>query len=62
MFIFCNNKIENNIFKHFKRLNDYIQEIIIEKKHENENYITEFIYQAKNFEKEYKKIEGRKEK
>ena len=62
MIIFCSNKIEDNIYKDFKRLNDYIQDILIEKKHENENYITEFIYQANNFEKEYNKIDGRKEK
>ena len=62
MIIFCSNVFEDNIFKDFKRLNDYVQDILIGKKHENEKYITEFIYQARNFEKEYRKIYGRKEK
>ena len=61
MIIFCSDKKEDNIFKYFKRLNNYVQDILIGKKNENELYITEFIHHAKNFEEEYKKIDGRKE-
>ena len=61
MSIFCSIAIEDNIFKYFKRLNDYINSVLIEKKHESESYINKFIYQAQNYEKEYKKLDGRNE-
>lgn len=61
MKIYCSTEIENNAFKYFKRLNDYINSILIDKNHEEENYIHKFIYQALNFEQEYKKLDGRNE-
>lgn len=61
MKIFCSTNFENNAFKHFKRLNDYINTILIDKNHEKESYIQKFIYQALNFEQEYKKLDGRNE-
>ena len=61
MKIFCSTEIGDNIFKNFKRLNDYINNILIDKNHEKESYIEKFIYQALNFEQEYKKLDGRNE-
>lgn len=61
MKIFCRDKIKNNIFKNYKRLGNYINELYINKKKENDNFIKKFIYQAKNFEDIYKEIDGRKE-
>ena len=61
MKIFCSTEIGDNIFKNFKRLNDYINNILIDKKKKKESYIEKFIYQALNFEQEYKKLDGRNE-
>ena len=60
MRIFCNDKIKNNIFKKYKRLKDYVNELYIKKK-ENESYIRKFIYVGKNYEEIYNEIDGRKE-
>ena len=59
MKIFCCENIENNIFKRFKRLNHYINEIKKNKK-ENDSYIEKFKSQANNFEENYLDIVGRK--
>ena len=60
MEIFCRDKVKNNIFKHYKRLNYYMNEFLNKKK-ENEKYIEKFIYQAKNYEEIYNNIDGRNE-
>lgn len=58
--IFCSGNDEENIFK-FKRLQYYIDNILIAEKHENENYILKFKEQAINYEEKYKELHGRKE-
>lgn len=60
MKIFCSNEIENNIYKDFKRLKNFVEDILINKENENENYIKSFIFQGEHFEDEYDKIKGRK--
>lgn len=62
MIIFCNDKKENDSYIHFKRLQDYIDNVLILKNHQNENYINKFKHQACNYEREYIKLDGRKEK
>jgi hypothetical protein len=62
MNIFCSNDlIDDEIFKHFKRLHNYINDVLINKKNQDELYISEFKYQALNYEKEYKALAGRNE-
>ena len=58
MYIFCSNIIEDNIFKHFKRLQNYINNTL---SNEDQLYIEKFKYQALNYEDEYKKLDGRYE-
>ena len=58
MNIFCSNIIQDNIFKHFKRLKDYIDN---ELSKEDQLYIEKFKYQALYYEDEYKEIKGRSE-
>ena len=58
MHIFCSNIIQDNIFKHFKRLKDYIDN---ELSKEDTLYIEKFKYQALNYEDEYRKTNGRSE-
>ena len=58
MFIFCSNIIQDNIFKHFKRLQYYIDNDL---SNEDPLYIKKFKYHALNFEDEYKDIDGRYE-
>ena len=58
MYIFCSNIIQDNIFKHFKRLQYYIDNDL---SNEDPLYIEKFKYQALYYENEYKDIEGRNE-
>ena len=57
--IFCSDKKkEDNIFQHFDRLSDYIKNDLVKEKNTDE-YIKKFIYQANNFEEEFKKKQQR---
>ncbi len=60
--IFCSEKKkEDNIFQYFDRLSDYIKNDLI-KEVITDEYIKKFIYQANNFEEEFKKKQERNQK
>ena len=59
MHIFCSDCSKDNIFKHFKRLQYFIDNELIQKNHEDPNYILKFKEQALHYEEEIKKIDGR---
>ena len=61
MIIFCSDPDKFEEFKDFKRLKYHIDNELREKKHENDRYIALFEDQAKHFEKNYKKLNGRNE-
>ena len=56
--IFCNDLVEDDVFKYLKRLNIFIKEYLSK---ESEEYIDLFKEQANNFENEIRKIHGRNE-
>lgn len=62
MDIFCNDVIEDNIFKDFKRLKYYINNELIEVYNEKDDYIELFKDQAKNYKMKIENIDGRNEK
>lgn len=62
MDIFCNDEIEDNIFKDFKRLKDYIHNELIKVYNEKDDYIELFKDQAKNYKIKIENIDGRNEK
>ena len=59
MDIFCNDEIEDNSFKDFKRLKDYINNELID---EEDDYIELFKDQAKNYKILIENLDGRNEK
>ena len=61
MITFCSDNVEEGIFENNKRLKNYVEELYINKNKEKESFIKKFIYEANNFEKELKKLDGRKE-
>lgn len=61
MITFCSDNVEEGIFGNYKRLKNYVEELYINKNKEKESFIKKFIYEANNFEKELKKLDGRKE-
>lgn len=61
MITFCSDNVEEGIFENYKRLKNYVEELYINKNKEKESFIKKFIYEANNFEKELKKLDGRKE-
>ena len=61
MITFCCDNVEEGIFENYKRLKNYVEELYINKNKEKESFIKKFIYEANNFEKELKKLDGRKE-
>ena len=61
MITFCSDNVEEGIFENYKRLKNYVVELYINKNKEKESFIKKFIYEANNFEKELKKLDGRKE-
>ena len=62
MNIFCNEAIEDNDFKDFKRLHYYIDNELVEVCFEENNYIELFKEQAKNYKEIIEKLDGRYEK
>ena len=57
--IFCSEKKkEDNIFQYFDRLSDYIKNDLVKEENTDE-YIKKFIYQAHNFEEEFKNKQQR---
>lgn len=61
MITFCSDNVEEGIFGNYKRLKNYVEELYINKNKEKESFIKKFIHEANNFEKELKKLDGRKE-
>ena len=61
MTIFCSDPNKYEEFIDFKRLQYHIDDVLISKHHEDEEYITLFVEQAINFEEKYKEIDGRYE-
>ena len=67
MHIFCEDKKnkeneENDVFQHFDRLQDFIDNYLkVKDNNINEEYIEKFKYQALNFEEIIKSLEGRGE-
>ena len=62
MNIFCNEAIEDNDFKDFKRLQYYIDNELVEVCFDKNNYIELFKEQAKNYKEIIEKLDGRYEK
>ena len=54
--VFCDNKVEDNIFKHFKRIDEYIKNKLI---NESDDYIKKFKEMAKDLRGSFKDIKGR---
>ena len=61
MTIFCSDYNKYEEFKDFKRLQYHIDNELIAKHHEDEEYIALFKDQAINFEEKYKELDGRYE-
>ena len=61
MTIFCSDYNKYEEFKDFKRLQYHIDNELIAKHHEDEEYIDLFKDQAINFEEKYKELDGRYE-
>ena len=59
--IFCSDENPDEIFKDFKRLQNFIDNKLITQDDENKEYIEAFKQQSLNYEKELKNIDGRME-
>lgn len=59
--IFCNDENPDEIFKDFKRLQNFIDNKLTTQDDENKEYIEAFKQQSLNYEKELKNIDGRME-